>query len=68
VKTFGPCDVGEVVRRIYDARIPARIEWMFDDGFVWVLLGGGERERLPRVWLDDMLEGARTLARSEAAA
>ena len=58
--------IGEVLHRIYQAEIPGRIEWMFDDGFVWVLVN---RQRdLPRLWMDDALSGHRTVAQSELAA
>jgi hypothetical protein len=62
--------ISEVLQRIYQSEIPGRIEWMFDEGFVWVLVGpnGEEHARnLPRLWVDNALAGERTTARSDLA-
>jgi hypothetical protein len=59
----------ETLRRIYAARIPGRIEWMFDHGFVWVLVNGNtDGKLLPRTWVDDALSDVRTVVESEPAA
>lgn len=52
-------DVGEVLSRIYAAEIPIRLEWVFDSGFVWVLVGTEDRwpARVPRLWVDEGLSG-----------
>jgi hypothetical protein len=70
VKTLRPDIVSEALRRIYDAGIPGRIEWMFDEGFVWALVGtdGDGARVLPRLWLDDALAGTRTVVQSDEAA
>jgi hypothetical protein len=62
--------IGDVLSRMYQCEIPGRLEWMFDEGFVWVLVGpnGEARARnLPRLWMDNTLGGERTTAQSELA-
>jgi hypothetical protein len=39
-----------ILQAIYDAEIPCRIEWVFDGGFTWSLIGSTQ---YPRTWLDD---------------
>ena len=69
VRKFEPAYVAEIIRRIYSAEIPGRIEWMFDDGFVWVLVGpNGDSRNLPRVWMDDAFANAQTKVQSATAA
>lgn len=46
-----------IIQAIYDAEIPCRLEWVFDGGFTWSLIGGTQ---YPRVWLDDATDGAIT--------
>jgi hypothetical protein len=70
VATFGHNIISEIFRRIYEAEIAGRIEWMFDDGFVWVLVGpNGEQQarNAPRLWMDDALSGDHTTAQSDHA-
>lgn len=58
--------MAEMFRRLYAARIPGRIEWMFDDGFVWVLVRA-DGNAFPRLWVDDALGGVSTVVESNAA-
>ena len=71
MRKFGHELIGEVLRRIYDAEIPGRIEWRFDDGFVWALIGSNGQataKNRPRVWMDDALAGEPTRVQSDLAA
>ena len=42
----------KIFQKIYDSEINIRIEWMWDGGFTWCVLGRGE---FPRIFLDDNL-------------
>lgn len=68
MKTLKQESVGEVLAAIYDSEIPIRLEWVWDGGFTWALIGGGDRECYPRVWNDDSLDGAETSMQSDAGA
>ena len=60
-------EVGEVLARIYDAEISARVEWLFDGGFVWALIGA--EDEIPRICIDDALaDGFSTHLQSQEAA
>lgn len=67
MKTIKPESVGAVLTAIYDSEIPIRLEWVWDGGFTWALIGG-TRDCFPRVWNDDMLDGGGTIMQSDAGA
>ena len=68
MKTIKQESVGEVLAAIYASEIPIRLEWIWDGGFTWSLIGGGDRECYPRVWNDDSLDGAETSMQSDVGA
>lgn len=50
-------EVGEVLDRIYKTECPIRLEYVWDGGWVWTVLGVDNKEAWPRVWIDDDIEG-----------
>lgn len=67
MKTIKQESVGEVLAAIYASEIPIRLEWVWDGGFTWVLVGG-DTTHYPRVWNDDALDGWETIIQSDEGA
>ena len=56
--------VGDVLQAIYDTEWPIRLEYLWDGGWVWVLVGRNDTTAevtFPRVWTDDQLDGKQTV-------
>lgn len=67
MKTIKQESVGEVLAAIYASEISIRLEWVWDGGFTWALIGSSS-EYFPRVWNDDSLDESTTIMQSDEGA
>ena len=60
MKTITRVLVGDLLQEIYDTEWPIRLEYVWDGGWTWALVGNNgpvEERRFPRVWFDNQLQG-----------